>query len=120
MLQLVESQFDKIEKEVRSEVQKKLRFAKKDQVKAEGTQSVKSRMVLEKAEKVRKQESKQKLTQVKQNQNNINPPVVKTISFNEHIESQKENNPPEFKFEVMEKKFQSQSPIVINKTNNQK
>ena len=36
----------------------------------------------------------------------------RSVSFKEHIEQQKENKVPDFKFEVLEKKVQK-SPLIV-------
>ena len=75
--------------------------------------SYKAKKVINKSKDFREKETKRKLNFSKQNESMIYPNVKgRSVSFKEHIEQQKENKVPEFKFEVLEKKAQK-SPLIV-------
>ena len=108
---LVESQFNKIEEEVKLEVGRKMKQQQED--KKQNIYSYKAKKVINKSKDFREKETKRKLNFSKQNESMIYPNVKeRSVSFKEHIEQQKENKVPEFKFEVLEKKAQK-SPLIV-------
>ena len=119
--QMVEAQFDKIEKEVRLEVKKRLNKTKEERSIKAKTTSDTGLKALTKAAEFRKEETKRKLKFSKQNESTVAPTLSsKSVSFREHIDMQKENI-PEVKFEVLEKKFHSTGkPLVISKSEKSK
>ena len=75
--------------------------------------SYKAKKVIDKSKDFREKETKRKLNFSKQNESMIHPDVKgRSVSFKEHIEHQKENKAPEFKFEVLEKEAQK-FPLVV-------
>ena len=119
---MVEAQFDKIEKEVKQEVQAKIN---RSTSKIGGQNVAKNanagvKKILTKAEKFRKEEERKNPTDISKGNTRELTPSVKTVSFKEMIDEQKENVPSEVKFEVLEKKFSSTiQPLVVNKTKHQ-
>ena len=80
--------------------------------------SYKAAKVIDKSKDFRLKETKRKLNFAKQNESIIYPDVrERSVSFKEHIQQQKENKTPEFKFEVLEKKaeVEGKSPLVVKK-----
>ena len=115
---MVESQFDKLEKEVKKEVE--VQMSKKKEIRKANLQPQKpNSIILDKSKNFRKNETKRKLNFSKQLESNIEIQGSKKVeSFKNIVESQKENNVPDIKFEVLEKKFKSMSsPLIRNKTN---
>ena len=124
---MVESQFDKIENEVKIEVQKRFAGKKKERkIKEESIHSRQARNVLEKSKTLRRNEAleqKEVKTNLSLSVSKLNESVIlpdnkgRTVSFKDHLETQLENDSKEFKFEVLEKKFvKTGTPIILNKT----
>ena len=124
---MVESQFDKIENEVKIEVQKRYAGKKKERkIKEESIHSRLARNVLEKSKTLRRNEAleqKEVKTNLSLSVSKLNESVIppdtkgRTVSFKDHLETQLENDSKEFKFEVLEKKFvKTGTPIILNKT----
>lgn len=117
---MVESEFDKIEKEVKKEVQK--RFSK---IKSKNENDVRTSNLLQKAQDFRKKEVKRKLLlSTTENKTTSFPDegnVARSVSFKDHIESEKENvkDITEFKFEVLERKQNNlkSSQRILHETN---
>ena len=108
---MVESQFNRIEEEVKLEVGRKMK--QQHDEKKDNIFSYKAKKVINKSKDFREKETKRKLNFSKQNESMIYPNVKgRSVSFKEHIEQQKENKVPEFKFEVLEKKAQK-SPLIV-------
>ena len=103
--QLVESEFDKIEREVKNEVQK--RFSK---LKSKNESDIRTSNLLQKAQDFRKKEVKRKLLLTTTENKTTSFPaegnVPRSVSFKDHIEREKGNakDITEFKFEVLESK----------------
>lgn len=113
LLQLVETEFNKIEQEVKLEVNKKMKQQK--QYKKNNILAYKATKVIDKSKDFRQKEAKRKLNFAKQNESIIYPDVKeRSVSFKEHIEHQKENR-PQFKFEVLEKKPNSAKSALVVK-----
>lgn len=113
-MQLVESQFNKIEEEVKLEVRRNMK--QKKEIRKDNINSYKAIQAIDKSKDFRQKETKRKLKFAKQNESVIFPEVKgRFVSFKEHIEQQKENKINEFKFEVLEKKVQegSKSPLIV-------
>ena len=118
---MVEAQFDKLEKEVKKEVEVKM--SKMKEIRKANLQPQKPNpIILDKSKNFRKNETKRKLNFSKQIESNIDIQGSKKIdSFKNVVESQKENNVPDIKFEVLEKKFKStSSPLIRNRTNSKR
>ncbi len=117
---MVESEFDKIEKEVKKEVQK--RFSK---IKSKNENDVRTSNLLQKAQDFRKKEVKRKLLLTTTENKTTSFPdegnVARSVSFKDHIESEKENvkDITEFKFEVLERKQNNlkSSQRILHETN---
>ena len=121
---MVESEFDKIEKEVEKEVKKEVqkRFSK---IKSKNENDVRTSNLLQKAQDFRKKEVKRKLLlSTTENKTTSFPDegnVARSVSFKDHIESEKENvkDITEFKFEVLERKQNNlkSSQRILHETN---
>ena len=115
---MVESQFDRLEREVKKEVE--VQMSKKKEIRKANLQPQKpNSIILDKSKNFRKNETKRKLNFSKQLESHIDIQGSKKVeSFKNVVESQKENNVPDIKFEVLEKKFKSMSsPLIRNRTN---
>ena len=119
--QLVESEFEKIEREVKQEVQKRFR-----KVKSKNENDVRTSNLLQKAQDFRKKEVKRKLLLTTTDSKTTSYPaaeaiVGRSVSFKDHIEGEKENlkEIPEFKFEVLERKQNDikSSQRILHETN---
>ena len=108
---MVESQFNKIEEEVKLEVSRKMK--KQQDEKKTNIFSYKAKKVINKSKDFREKETKRTLNFSKQNESMIYPDIkARSVSFKEHIDHQKENKAPDFKFEVLEKKAHN-SPLIV-------
>ena len=103
----METEFDKIEREVKNEVQKRL-----TKIKQKNENDVRANTLLLKAEGFRKKEAKRKLsltTTVNKSFSQVGSNVGRTVSFKDFIEGEKENkkSTSDFRFEVLEKNEQN-------------
>lgn len=106
----IESQFDKIEREVKEEVRSKLDRIKKDKENIKKP-SDQAKQLIEKAKNLRLKEQKRQLKISKQNESIIFPENKgRIVSFTEHINHQDRDT--KFKFQVLEK---TTAPVTVKR-----